>query len=97
MLSLRKSLSSKLSTTILLLAIPIFVLSLGILFKQSSNNVRKEAMEHANSVLNSTMLRVSRHLYTIETATIANDWLIEQSLVPDSSGDFYLPLPQCTV
>ena len=75
----RRSLSSKLSIVILLLAVPIFTLSLGVLFTQSRYMIRAEAVGHANSVLSATMQRVNRHLMTIETATNANAWLVEQS------------------
>ena len=75
----RRSLSSKLSIVILLLAVPIFTLSLGVLFTQSRHLIRAEAVGRANSVLSATMQRVNRHLMTIETATNANAWLVEQS------------------
>ena len=74
----------KLSLGILLMAVPIFVLSLGILFEQSRNNVKKEAMEHANSVLNTAMQRVSRFMNNVETATDINDWEVTANLNPDS-------------
>lgn len=84
MISIRKSLSSELSLGILLLAVPIFVLSLGILFVQSRNQVKQEALEHANSVLNTTLQRVNRHFMAVETATNANSWYVNLHLQPDS-------------
>ncbi len=81
---IRKSLSSKLGLSILLLAIPIFVLSLGILFEQSRNNIKKEATQLATEVLSNTTQRVCRHLYTVETATNSNDWLAGLYLDADS-------------
>ena len=78
------SLSSKLSLSILLLAIPIFLLSLGILFIQSRNIIKKVAMEHAKSLLNTTMQRLDRHMMAVETATDVNDWEITENLRPDS-------------
>lgn len=81
---IRRSLSSKLSLSILLLAIPFFLLSLGILFVQSRNNIKKEAMEHAKSLLNTTMQRLDRHMMAVETATNINDWEITEYLRPDS-------------
>ena len=80
----RKSLSSKLSLGILLMAVPIFVVSLGLLFLKSRNYVRQEAMERANSVLNTTTLRINRFVGAVETATDVNEWLITQYLQPDS-------------
>ena len=84
MVNFRKSLSSKLCLGILLMAVPIFVLSLGLLFQKSRNYVRQDAMERANSVLNTMMLRIKRHVGAVETATNANEWLITQYLQPDS-------------
>ena len=74
----------KLSLGILLMAVPIFILSLGILFVQSRNNVKKEAMEHANSVLNTAIQRVVRFMNNVETATDINDWEVTENLNPDS-------------
>ena len=71
---IRQSLSLKLSLGILLMAVPIFVLSLGILYIQSRNNVKKEATERANSVLNTTMQRIDRYMSTVETDTEVNAW-----------------------
>ena len=84
MINIRKSLSTKLSLSILLLAAPIFIISLGLLFTQSRHVIRREAVGRANSVLSATMHRVSRNLSTIETATNANAWLIAKNLQPDS-------------
>ena len=81
---LRQSLASKLSLGILLMAIPVFAISLGILFVQSRYIVRKQAQERATSVLNTTMQRVNRFISTIETATDVNDWLITDRLQPDA-------------
>lgn len=81
---IRQSLSWKLSLGILLMAIPIFALSLGILFSQSKNNVKKEAMKHAASVLNTTMQRIVRSMEIVQTATDINDWKITEHLDPDS-------------
>jgi hypothetical protein len=52
---IRQSLSWKLSLGILLMAAPIFLLSIGILFKQSAENLKGEATKLATSVLNTTM------------------------------------------
>lgn len=81
---IRRSLSLKLSLGILLLAIPVFVISLGILFLQSRHVVRKEAMERASTVLNTTSLRVSRYLSAVKTATDIYDWQVTENLHPES-------------
>lgn len=77
-------LSVRLSLGILLMATPVFVLSLGALYLQSRYFIRKEAMEHANSVLDSKLQRVRIFLSTVETATNACAWLVEESFRPDS-------------
>lgn len=78
------SLQTKLGLGILLLAIPVFVLSLGLLFVQSRNYIRQEASEHAHSLLNTRMHSVKKYLLTVETAANANAWFIEQNLYSDS-------------
>ncbi len=84
MISIRKSFSTKLSIGILLMAVPIFFISLAVLFSQSRHIIRKEAVGRANSVLSTAMQRVYRHVTTIETATNVNSWLIAEHLDPDS-------------
>ena len=80
----RHSLSMKLSLGILLLAAPIFVLSLGILYLQSRYFIHEEANERAVRVLGTTMHRVRNYMATIETATNSNLWLVEENFHPDS-------------
>ena len=81
---LRKSFSIKLSFGILLMAVSIFVVSLGILFTQSRHIIRVEAVGRTNAVLNATMQRITRNLMTIENATNAYSWMIEQSFQPET-------------
>ena len=88
MINIRKSFSTKLSVGILILAIPIFVISLGVLFTQSRQMIRKEAIGHANSVLGATMQQLSRNFLTIETATNTYVWQVEHSFNPDTLLQF---------
>lgn len=81
---IRRSISSKLSLALLLLAAPVFVIALGLLFSQSRHIIRKEAVARANSVLAVTRERVSRNLLAVETATNAYSWLVRQNLNPDA-------------
>ena len=74
----------KLSLGVLLMAIIIFVVSLGLLFLQSRWIIRQQAMSRANSVLSTTMHRITRFLSTVETACDINEWLVMKSLQPDS-------------
>ena len=84
MINIRKSFSTKLSVALLILAIPIFVISIGVLFTQSRKMIRNEAIGHASSVLNAAMQQLNMHLLTIETATNAYQWQVEQTFTPDS-------------
>ena len=81
---IKQSLSWKLSLGILLMAIPIFMLSIGLLFLQSKEQIKEEATKHASSVLNTTMQRIHRAMNIVETATDINDWEILAHLNPDS-------------
>ena len=81
---IRQSLSWKLSLGILLMAIPIFMLALGILFVQSRNTVKREATEHAASVVNTTMQRIHRYMNIVETATDLTAYDVIANLHPDS-------------
>jgi len=81
---IRQSLSWKLSLGILLMAIPIFVLSIGFLFIHSRDKVKKKATEHAASVVNTTMQHITRYMDIVETATDVNDWEVTANLDPDT-------------
>ena len=84
MINIRKSFSTKLSIGILMMAVVIFVLSLGVLFTQSRHLIRTKAVGRASNVLNTTMQHMTRHLMTIENATNSYSWMIEQSFEPES-------------
>lgn len=81
---LRRSLSMKISFSLLLLAAPVFVISLGVLFEQSRRFIREDAMRRATCVLNTTMQHVRNHMSLVETAANANLRFVEENFVPDS-------------
>ena len=81
---IRSSFSAKLTLGILVLAVPIFLASLGIMFYQSRQMILYEAEGRANSVLKCTMQHIIRNTQAIETATNSNMWLIENMFQPDS-------------
>ena len=81
---IKQSLSWKLSLGILLMAIPIFMLSIGLLFLQSKEQIKEEATKHASSVLNTQMQRIRRSMNIVETATDINNWEVTAHLNPDS-------------
>ena len=80
----RISLWRKLTRSILLMAVPIFVLSVGIFYLQSRYLIRQEAMARSNSIVRSMIQRVSNYMYSIEASTKANAWLLEDNFCPDS-------------
>jgi len=84
MSKIRQKLSRKLSLAIILMAIPIFVLSLGLFIWQARYLISQEAIERTNSLLNMTMLRVRNYMSTIETSTNTYVWLLEENFTPDS-------------
>ena len=81
---IRQSLSWKLGLGILLMAMPIFMLALGVLFVQSRNNVKREATKHATSVVNTTMQHITRYMNIVKTATDLTAWDVVANLQPDS-------------
>lgn len=78
------SLSAKLNLSILVMAIPIFLLSMGLLFLKSRNDIFKEGEESAFSALNTSMQQVRKYMMAVETATNSNLWLIKENFQPDS-------------
>ena len=80
----RRSLSRNLSLGILLLGLPFFVLSLGILFYHSRYLIRQETSENFTTTLNEAILRVRSYTNMIETATNANAWIMEENFNPES-------------
>ena len=72
----RHSLSRKLSLSIMLMAIPVFMLSLGIFYTQSRYLIRQEAIERSNSILRTTIQRVCNYMTTIAASTHDSRWLI---------------------
>ena len=81
---IRKSFSAKLCITLLLLGVPIFLTTLGVLFTKSHNMVRNEAIGRANSILSATVQKLERQLMAIETATHAYQWMVKRHSNTDS-------------
>ncbi|SHM87388.1 Signal transduction histidine kinase [Xylanibacter ruminicola] len=84
MISIRRSFSAKVIMWVLLLAVPVFLASVGVLFWQSHKLIRAEAVDKARNVLACAMHRINRYLITTKTASHTNAWIVEQSLYPDS-------------
>ena len=80
----RRSLSLKLSFSIVLLAVPIFVITMGLIFIQSRHQIKEESKAHVASMLNATLQRVNTALETVTTAADNYEWLIMERFQPDS-------------
>jgi signal transduction histidine kinase len=81
---IRRTLSKRLSRSIMVLAIPLFVLALGVFYRHANVLLHKEAMERSTTILNTTMQLVENYLSTIKTAANANVAMMEDHFDPDS-------------
>lgn len=68
----------KLALALVLMAAPIFVVSLGILYYQSRNYIHHESMEYAESQLNTALQRVVNYMNTVSTPAEATAWRFEE-------------------
>lgn len=80
---IRRSIATKLSLGIVLMAIPVFVICVGLLFVESLYNLKKEADGRAASTLKTMELRKASFMSTVETATNSSDWLVKECMQPD--------------
>ena len=69
---------------IILLAVPIFILSIGTLFYQSRNLIHEEVLSSNTNMLDKGLYQVCSYMSTIETAVNSNAWMMEEYLTPDS-------------
>ena len=84
MSKMNSNLSKRLSMDIMILAIPVFVLSLGVFYLQSRRLIRHEAMKRANSAVQIALQHMDNYMNSIETSADANAWLLEENFTPDS-------------
>ena len=84
MLKNHRKLSRQLSLVIMLLAVPIFLLSLGALYVQSRYLIHEEVTKTSNSTLNTALHRIRNYMSTIETGADANAWMMAKDFRPDS-------------
>lgn len=82
--TVRRTLSKRLSRTIIIFAVPLFVLSLGLFYQHARDLLHKEAIERSRTILSITERLVENHLNKIETAANTNVWMLEESFSPDS-------------
>ena len=81
---IRRTFSKRLSRTIILLAIPLFMLSLGSFYQYARVLLHKEALQRSRTILSTTERLVENYLSAIETAAKSNAWLLEENFTPDS-------------
>ena len=84
MLKNHRKLSRQLSLGIILLATPIFLISLGALYVHSRYLIHEEVTKTSNSTLNTALHRVKNYMSTIETGVNANVWMMAANFNPDS-------------
>lgn len=77
-------LSTRLAFVILLLATPVFITTIGVLFLEARQVIRHKAVGRAKSALNASMQRLDRSLIAVKTATEAYSWMLEEKMAPDS-------------
>jgi signal transduction histidine kinase len=81
---IRRQLAAKLSIGITLLASPIFILTLGILFLYSRHTIHQETVKQVNHVLHTTTQRVRSKMSLVENAVNSSSWLMEEHFRADS-------------
>lgn len=84
---IRKSIATKLSLGIVVMAVPVFVICMGLLFAQTLYNLKKETDERVASTLKTMELRKVAFMNTVETATNSSDWLIKEHMQPEFLAD----------
>lgn len=81
---IRRSLSLRLSLSILGFAVAVFIVSIGFLFYKSKAAVHQSAFAETTQNLHNTALHITGILNEVETATNNTDWLVLENLQPDS-------------
>jgi len=76
--------SKRLSRTIMLFAIPVFVVAMGVFYQHAHQLLHKEAIDRSTTILNTTVQLVDNYVSSIETAAQSNVWLLEENFTPDS-------------
>lgn len=80
-----RTFSKRLSRSILLLAIPLFVLSLGVFYQYTNRLLHNEAIDRTNANLSTTTQLVENYLTTVKTTAKSNLWMLEEHFYnPDS-------------
>ena len=80
----RRTFSKRFSRTILIFAVPLFVLSLGVFYQNANRLLHKEAAERSRTILSTTTQLVVNYLNSVESAARSNLWMLEENFNPDS-------------
>lgn len=86
MSKISQKLSAKLSIGITLLAVPIFVLAMGVLFLYSRHIIQQETTKQATSMLHIATQNARSGISMMENAVNSNCWLLEEHFQSDSLG-----------
>ena len=81
---IRRSLPMKISISIFLYAVLVFLLVNGAFLITSQHHFHSIAMDNASEALSNSLAKAERYLRSVETATNATAWMAEDSFNPDS-------------
>lgn len=84
MIKTRRKLSREISLVFLVVAAPLFILALGIMYMETRQLIHQKVIATTQSTLNTTQQRIESYMKTIETTANANAWLLEEHFQPDS-------------
>jgi hypothetical protein len=68
----------------MILAIPLFVLALGVFYKNANRLLHREAVDKSRTILSTTTQLVVNYLNSVECAARSNLWMLEENFNPDS-------------
>ena len=81
---INKSVSVRLSVSILTFVVVIFAVTMAILIHRSKASVRQAAIEESGQMLTNTAQRLTGIMDEVEVATLNTDWQVLRNLQPDS-------------
>ena len=81
---LRHSLPTKISLVMFFFTVLVFALVNSFSMVMSQRHFHTVAINNASEALSTVVARAERYLQSVETATNASAWLIEENFCPDS-------------
>ena len=82
--NIHKSVSLRLSLSILTFVVAIFVVAMGFMVYRSRESVKQAAIEETFQMLNNTAQHLLGVMDEVEVATNNTEWQVLQALQPDS-------------